>query len=74
MAGQVLLHGAEYGFSRFPAAAHLAKTDQPVVGLHFDDGPDEAPPVTSVGVTQRRLERHSHGCGPDVADPHFFVS
>ena len=69
---QALLHGAENGFGRFSAATHLAQAHQAVVGLDFDNGSDEAPPVAPVGMAQRRLQRHGDRGGPDIRDFHIW--
>ena len=40
------------------------------VGLDFDDGADEPPPMAPVGVAQRRFERNGDRGGADVGDLH----
>lgn len=64
------LHDAENGFSRFAATTHLAQSDQPVIGFHFDNRTDKAAPMAAVRMTKRRLEWNRHGCRPDILDSH----
>src|SRR5262249_19678017 len=52
------------------AATHLTEADNPVVGLDFYDGANEATPVAPVCMPERRFERHGDGRGADVGDLH----
>ena len=47
VADEVGLHGAEDGLGGFAAAAHLAQSDEPVVGFDLDDRAHEAAPVAA---------------------------
>src|SRR5688572_14361774 len=67
---QVGLHGTEDRFCRFASTAHLAKADQAVVGFHFYDRADEAPPMDSVGMPERRFQGNRHSGRADVLDLH----
>ncbi len=73
VAHQIRLHGAEHGFGRFAAAAHLAQADQAVIGFHFDNGADKAAPVAAIGMAQRGFQRNRDRGGADVADLHNLV-
>ena len=64
------LQRAEHGFGGFASAAHFAQADQPVIRLHFHDGPHEAAPVAAIGVAQRRFQRNRHRGGANVANLH----
>lgn len=70
VADQQRLDGTEHGLGRLAAAAHLAETNEPVVGLDLDDRPDEPSPVAAVGVAKRRLDRNRHGRRSDVDNLH----
>ena len=53
---------------RLATAAHLAKSDEAVVGFDLDHRAHEAPPVAPVRMTQRRLERHRHRRRTHISD------
>ena len=38
------------GFGGLSASAHLPQPDEAVIRFHFNDGANEAPPVTAVPV------------------------
>src|SRR5262249_45104880 len=63
---QIRFHRVEGCFGRFPATAHLAKTNQTVVSFYLNNGTHETAPVTTVSMSQRRLKRHRDGRGFDV--------
>src|SRR5688572_21212343 len=67
---QVRRHGTEDRCCRFASTAHLAKADQAVVGFHFYDRADEAPPMDSVGMPERRFQGNRHSGRADVLDLH----
>src|SRR5207245_4547538 len=46
------------------------EADQPVVRLDLHHGANKAPPVTSIGMTQRRCQRNTYGRGAEVFDFH----
>ena len=70
MADQVGLEAGEGRDGALTPAAHLAEADDAFIGLDLDDGADESAPVTSVRMSERRLERDSHGRRADVYDLH----
>src|SRR6266550_52591 len=57
-------------FARLAPAAHFPEADQPVVRLDLHHGANKAPPVTSIGMTQRRCQRNTYGRGAEVFDFH----
>ena len=70
MPDEIRLHRPKSSLGRFPAAAHLAEPGDAFIGLHFDDGADESPPMTPIAMPQRGFERNGDGGRFDVGDFH----
>src|SRR5581483_431067 len=70
----VRLHRAKNSLGRFAAAAHLAQSDDAVIGFDFDDRANESAPMAAVSVAERSSERNPDRSRTDIADPHLVSS
>src|ERR1051326_3063119 len=71
MADNVTPERMKRSLRRLASAAHLTQADDAFIRFDFDDCAHKPSPVTSIRMTQRRLNRNSDSRSTDIADFHL---